>query len=364
MASAQPGLNDGYEQPPQVGCDERRLQMRALGDWTGAATESVPPSLAAMQRVTGASSRDCSFALRVPRDDSEPEFVFIGNALLADCGDVAPIRRLGDVPPRTLLSRLTDHYLECVANAAPVGFEASFVNHRGEPTIYRGILLPLAEPGGAIDHVWGAINGKTEGAEPDVTPQKPETVRKTEEAVCTRPVSDDQTAAPEPEPRQPPARKPRVDCAPAAVSAEPSPIPLDSPRSAATTKDRSAETMSLEQKLAECMGIDGAIAVALVENSSGMAIATAGNPRNLDMNVAAAGSSNVLRAKQQALKDLGLKEEIEDVLITLATQYHLIRPLSDASGKGLAVYLVLDRAKGNLAMARFKLSRIEKDLTI
>ncbi|MBU6268558.1 MAG: hypothetical protein KGN34_13515 [Sphingomonadales bacterium] len=122
--------------------------------------------------------------------------------------------------------------------------------------------------------------------------------------------------------------------------------------------------MNLEDKLAECMSIDGAIAVALVENASGMAIATAGNPRNLDMNVAAAGSSNVLRAKQQVLKELGLHEDIEDVLITLASQYHLIRPLSDASGKGLAVYLVLDRAKGNLAMARFKLTRIEKDLTV
>lgn len=122
--------------------------------------------------------------------------------------------------------------------------------------------------------------------------------------------------------------------------------------------------MSLEAKLAECMSIDGAIAVALVDNSSGMAIATAGNPRNMDLNIAAAGSSNVLKAKQQTLKELALEEEIEDVLITLSSQYHLIRPLTDSSGKGLAVYLVLDKAKANLAMARFKLTRIEKDLTI
>lgn len=122
--------------------------------------------------------------------------------------------------------------------------------------------------------------------------------------------------------------------------------------------------MSLEEKLAECMSIEGALAAALVDSASGMAIATCGNPRNLDLTLAAAGSSNVLKAKQNVLRDLGIAEEIEDILITLSTQFHLIRPLSDASGKGLAVYLILDKAKGNLAMARFKLGKIEKDLKV
>ncbi len=122
--------------------------------------------------------------------------------------------------------------------------------------------------------------------------------------------------------------------------------------------------MSFEEKLSECMQIDGAIAVALVDGASGMAIATGGNPRNLDLNVAAAGASNVLRAKQGTIRDLGLDEQIEDILITLGSQYHLIRPLTDATGEGLAVYLILDKAKGNLAMARFKLSKIEKDLKV
>ena len=122
--------------------------------------------------------------------------------------------------------------------------------------------------------------------------------------------------------------------------------------------------MNLEEKLAECMQIDGAIASALVDNASGMAIATAGNPRKLDLNLAAAGSSNVLKAQQSLIRDMEQEEEIEDILITLSSQYHLIRPLTDESGKGLAVYLMLDKAKGNLAMARFKLSRIERELTV
>ena len=122
--------------------------------------------------------------------------------------------------------------------------------------------------------------------------------------------------------------------------------------------------MSIDEKLAACLDIDGAVAAALVDSSSGMAIATVGTPRGIDLNIAAAGNTNVMKAKEKTMKELGLKETIEDVLITLTTQYHLIRPLTDASGKGLFIYLVLDKEKANLAMARFKLSQIEKSVTV
>ncbi|WP_374591914.1 roadblock/LC7 domain-containing protein [Novosphingobium sp.] len=122
--------------------------------------------------------------------------------------------------------------------------------------------------------------------------------------------------------------------------------------------------MSLEANLNACLEIDGALAVALVDTASGMALATAGNPRGIDLNVAAAGNTNVMKAKEKTMKDLGLKDKIEDVLITLTSQYHLIRPLTDASGKGLFIYLVLDKEKANLAMARFKLASIEKAVSV
>lgn len=122
--------------------------------------------------------------------------------------------------------------------------------------------------------------------------------------------------------------------------------------------------MSVEEKMAECLEIEGATAAALVDSSSGMAVATVGNPRGLDLNVAAAGNTNVMKAKEKTMKDLGLKDTIEDVLITLSSQYHMIRPLTDASGKGLFIYLVLDKEKANLAMARFKLGQIEKGVTV
>ncbi len=122
--------------------------------------------------------------------------------------------------------------------------------------------------------------------------------------------------------------------------------------------------MSLEAKLNECLEIDGAKAVALVDLATGMTVASAGDMTGLDIHVAAAGNTNVMKAKQATMADLGLADEIEDVLISLTTQFHLIRPLTDDSGKGLFLYLVLDKAKANLGMARFKVSRIEADLKV
>jgi hypothetical protein len=106
--------------------------------------------------------------------------------------------------------------------------------------------------------------------------------------------------------------------------------------------------------------IDGAMAAALVDMGSGMALAKVGSGVNLDM--AAAGNTEVLKAKLKTMASLGLKDTIEDVLITLGTQYHLIRPIPHK--QGLFLYLVLDKTKGNLAMARFKLMSIEKDITV
>lgn len=108
------------------------------------------------------------------------------------------------------------------------------------------------------------------------------------------------------------------------------------------------------------MSVEGAMAVALVDQTSGMALGTIGEGLNLE--VAAAGNSEVLKSKHKTMKNLGLKDSIEDVLISLGQQYHLIRPLT--THPNLFFYYVLNRAKGNLAMARFKLSEAEKEVTV
>ncbi|MFG2451961.1 hypothetical protein [Streptomyces sp. M41(2017)] len=122
---------------------------------------------------------------------------------------------------------------------------------------------------------------------------------------------------------------------------------------------------NVEVSLKETMtSIEGALGAALVDYTSGMALGTLGGGNDLDLNIAAAGNTDVIRAKMRTMEHLGLKSEIEDVLITLENQYHVIRPVKGREGNGLFLYLVLNKGTSNLAMARHKLARIEAELEV
>ncbi|MDI9884133.1 hypothetical protein QMZ92_06915 [Streptomyces sp. HNM0645] len=122
---------------------------------------------------------------------------------------------------------------------------------------------------------------------------------------------------------------------------------------------------NVETSLKESMtSIEGALGVALVDYTSGMALGTLGGGKDLDLAVAAAGNTDVIRAKARTMEHLGLTDDIDDILITLGTQYHLIRLLKGRGGNGLFLYLVLDKGNANLAMARHQLRRIEADLEL
>jgi hypothetical protein len=123
--------------------------------------------------------------------------------------------------------------------------------------------------------------------------------------------------------------------------------------------------MNIETGLKEAMAIEGATGAALVDWDSGMALGTLGGGKYLDLDLAAAGNTEVVRAKMRTVESLRLNEQVEDILITLNTQYHLIRLLRNADGThNLFLYLVLDRSKANLALARHHLKRIESELTV
>ncbi|MFH8800715.1 hypothetical protein ACH4F6_14130 [Streptomyces sp. NPDC017936] len=122
---------------------------------------------------------------------------------------------------------------------------------------------------------------------------------------------------------------------------------------------------NVEISLKEIMtAVEGALGAAVVDYTSGMALGTLGGGKDLDLSVAAAGNTDVIRAKVRTMEHLGLTGEIEDILITLGSQYHLIRLVQGRQGAGLFIYVVLDRDRSNLAMARHQLKRVESELEV
>ena len=117
---------------------------------------------------------------------------------------------------------------------------------------------------------------------------------------------------------------------------------------------------NISETLTNLLNTDGALCAALVDSSSGMLLGQAGS--GLDLEVAAAGNTEVVRAKLKTIKSLGLDEQIDDILITLSSQYHIIRPL--AQTPEVFIYLVLDTAKSNLALARINVKKADAALEL
>jgi hypothetical protein len=121
---------------------------------------------------------------------------------------------------------------------------------------------------------------------------------------------------------------------------------------------------NIETSLKEAMSIEGAIGVALVDYTSGLTLGVLGGAPIMDMNIAAAGNTDVVRAKVRTLEMLGLQDNIEDILITLDSQYHLIRLLQGRGKEAFFLYLSLHKSRANLGLARHQLRRIEAELEV
>jgi hypothetical protein len=148
------------EPPPVVSGDERRMQVRAYNFWTAQLGEGNYPNVEELDPESVEDFRDYSVLLDFTSGIENPSIQFLGEELRRECGLTQDIGYLDEVPPRSLLSRITDHYLQIIANRAPIGFEAEFVNERGLNIMYRGILLPYSSDDDTIDFIYGVINWK------------------------------------------------------------------------------------------------------------------------------------------------------------------------------------------------------------
>lgn len=148
------------EPPPFVGQDERRMQVRAYNYWASLLGTDAFPSVTSFLEGDHPDFAEHLVLLHFDNGIEDPAITFLGARLAEECGTRSAIQRLSDVPGRSLLSRITDHYLQIIANQAPIGFEAEFVNQHGRTVLYRGILLPFSSDGSGIDYIMGAINWK------------------------------------------------------------------------------------------------------------------------------------------------------------------------------------------------------------
>ena len=149
-----------------IGTDERRMHVRAYNYWYSLLDGRDYPSIEDLEPGDIQDFGPHSVLLDFTEGSDNPATPYIGAAVREECGLGDDIKSIADVPSRSLLSRLTDHYMQIIANRAPVGFEAEFVNQRGRSICYRGILMPFSSDGDMIDFIYGVINWKDVGDAP------------------------------------------------------------------------------------------------------------------------------------------------------------------------------------------------------
>lgn len=120
---------------------------------------------------------------------------------------------------------------------------------------------------------------------------------------------------------------------------------------------------TIEQSLQQLMRIEGAMGCCLVDYRTRTLLGKAAiKDLELDLPIAAAGNIEVVKAATKAIEMLTFEERVADILLTLSTQVHIVRP--SEKHKNLFIFIALDRAKVNLALARRKVLSIERELVL
>jgi hypothetical protein len=184
-----PVAEHGTDVSMAIGADERRMHVRAYNYWCSLLDGRDFPSIEDLEPGNIEDFGPHSVLLDFTEGSDNPATPYVGTAIREECGLSDDIKTICDVPGRSLLSRLTDHYMQIIANRAPVGFEAEFINQRGRNICYRGILMPFSSDGDTIDFIYGVINWKDvgEAAEipqvirPELPPLEPELDEEEEE---------------------------------------------------------------------------------------------------------------------------------------------------------------------------------------
>lgn len=91
------------------------------------------------------------------------------------------------------------------------------------------------------------------------------------------------------------------------------------------------------------------LAVAVVETETGMPLASHSNLADFDIETAAAYNTEVVKQKLKAIQALKLNQTVQDILLTLTDQLHVIK-LSPTGDK--FIYLAVNSRDTNLAVAR------------
>jgi hypothetical protein len=166
--SGEAHVSDAPAASMEIGTDERRMHVRAYNYWVSLLDGRDYPSIEDLEPSDVADFATHSVLLDFTAGPENPALPYIGTEIRAEGGLPEEVRSIDEVPSRSLLSRLTDHYMQIIANRAPVGFEAEFENQRGEEICYRGILMPFSSDGDTIDFIYGVINWKTVEPKADV----------------------------------------------------------------------------------------------------------------------------------------------------------------------------------------------------
>ena len=152
--------DEGVESPIGIGTDERRMHVRAYNYWASLLDGRTYPSVEDLESDGLKDFSANSVLLDFTGGLGNPTLTFLGEAIRQECDLPADVTSTAEIPRSSLLSRLTDHHLQIIANRAPIGFEAEFVNFRGNNTMYRGILMPMSSDDDTIDFIYGVINWK------------------------------------------------------------------------------------------------------------------------------------------------------------------------------------------------------------